>query len=98
MMDIWEDKLTDILVEKEKTHGAFRQTAWVAQRLKDITRDGTNWGLDDSETLSLEQREALDGICVKMARIVCGNPKEADHWLDIAGYAALGRRSSGDVH
>ena len=28
-------------------------------------------------------------ILHKVARIMAGNPKEADHWRDIAGYATL---------
>jgi hypothetical protein len=35
------------------------------------------------------QREALDMILHKIARIVNGNPNETDHWHDIAGYATL---------
>jgi len=36
-----------------------------------------------------DQREALDMICHKIARIVNGNPDYADSWTDIAGYATL---------
>jgi hypothetical protein len=96
-MDIWEDKLTDILVEKEKTHGKFATTAMVAQSLKDMLRNGgTSW--NDGDRLTFEQQEALECICTKMARIVSGDANEPDHWLDIAGYAALGRRSVSSEH
>jgi len=37
------------------------------------------------------QGEAIHMICVKLARIVCGDPNHADHWDDIAGYARLGK-------
>jgi hypothetical protein len=92
-MDIWEDTVTDILAEKEKTHGKFEHTAVLSQDLKEILHQSDKW-----YELTREHREAIDCICVKLARIASGNANEPDHWLDIAGYAALGRRSSGDVH
>jgi hypothetical protein len=33
------------------------------------------------------QREALDQIAVKLARILAGDPTCAEHWRDLAGYA-----------
>jgi len=36
------------------------------------------------------QREALDQIAAKIARILCGDANYADHWHDIASYAQLG--------
>jgi hypothetical protein len=33
--------------------------------------------------------EALEMICVKMARIMNGDPLYRDNWVDIAGYAKL---------
>ena len=76
--------MTDILDEREKTHGSYANTASTAQALKDVMKQGTNWRhLDDT------QREALDLIATKIARILSGNPHEVDHWRDVAGYANL---------
>ena len=76
--------MTDILDEREKTHGDYYRVAMMAQELKDVMRRGKNWKvLDDT------QREALEMIASKIGRIMSGNPHEADHWRDIAGYAAL---------
>ena len=72
-----------ILVEREKTHGDFRMVAKVAQEIK----DAFHWGPSD---LDVRQREALDMIASKIARISCGNNMTLDHWDDIAGYAKLG--------
>jgi len=73
-----------ILDEREKTHGDFSETAEIAQGLKYIIDE-------NSEKVSSQaQREALEMICTKIARILAGNAKEADHWKDIAGYAELG--------
>lgn len=76
-----------ILQEREKTHGDFRKMAVVAHCLKTVVY--TNAGAN----MTLAQREALDMICTKLARILCGNPLEKDHWVDIAGYANLGAES-----
>lgn len=38
------------------------------------------------------QREAMEMIVHKIGRIIHGNPHEADHWRDIAGYALLAVR------
>jgi len=35
------------------------------------------------------QREALDQIVVKLARICAGDPACSDHWRELAGYAWL---------
>jgi len=35
------------------------------------------------------QKEALEMILHKVARIVSGNPNHADHWHDIGGYSKL---------
>ena len=76
--------MTDILAERQKTHGDFYDVAMMAQELKDAMRRGKTWGsLDDTE------REALQMIASKIGRILAGNPHEADHWRDIAGYATL---------
>ena len=76
--------MTDILDERQKTHGDYYRVAMMAQELKDVMRRGKNW-----KTLDDTQREALEMIATKIGRILAGNPHEADHWRDIAGYAAL---------
>ena len=72
-----------LLQEREKTHGNFKLVSKVAQEIK----NAFHWGPNE---LSTSQREALDLIATKIARIVCGNSKWKEHWLDIAGYAKLG--------
>jgi len=73
-----------ILKERQKTHGEYAQLASIAQRLKTVLRTGIS-----SNKLDRVQQESLDLICTKLARIVCGNPDEPDHWVDISGYADL---------
>jgi hypothetical protein len=75
---------TEILTERAKTHGDFRNTAELGQGAKLIWRSESGWS-----RLTPTQREALDMIASKIARILCGNPHAADHWVDIQGYAQL---------
>lgn len=81
----------ETLKARAATHGDFKDTARVAQELK----RAIGFGLTDGAGKDLPdaQREALDMICTKLARIVSGNPQEPDHWRDIAGYALLGERA-----
>lgn len=70
----------ELLEVREKTHGDYSKVACVSQDLKSAVRGGV---------LSKPQQEAIDMICVKIARIVCGNADFIDHWVDIVGYAQL---------
>ena len=76
----------EILAERSKTHGDFKDHAKTAQQLKFTLREQSkDWQINFSYT----QQEALEMICHKIARIVAGDPNFADHWRDIAGYATL---------
>jgi hypothetical protein len=72
------------LKEREGQHGDFRINGAIGQELKKVLRDSKGW-----DTLSAYQKEALDMMVSKMARILSGNPDFEDHWHDIAGYATL---------
>ena len=74
--------VSDTLEERGETHGDFRDVSRVSQYIK---------GAISAGTVSAYQRESLDMIATKMARIVCGDPHNVDHWLDIEGYARLAR-------
>ena len=73
----------NILEERAETHGRFRNVARTAQLIKSE--------IQQAEYLTFAQAEALDLIATKIARILHGNANEADHWLDIEGYARLVR-------
>lgn len=75
----------NILNEREQTHGDYGRTARLSQNLKTLLRA-------EPHRLSYQQMEAVEMICVKLARIVCGNPDEPDHWLDCSGYALLAHK------
>ena len=72
----------EILNEREKTHGDYKAVAAVAQSIKTALHLGKN-------NLPYIAQESLELIATKMARIVCGDWREKDHWNDISGYALL---------
>lgn len=69
-----------LLVEREKTHGSFKDNAELWEEL---------CKLGHFQALSSTQKLALSMIYLKIARIA-GQPLVKDHWDDIAGYAKLG--------
>lgn len=85
-----QPQVTQVSADRQKTHGNFRDSAVLTQRLK-----ATIWGFMPSSKaegcfrLKETQKEALDMIAFKIARILSGDPNHKDHWDDIAGYATL---------
>lgn len=78
----------DVLVERETTHGDFKNNAASAQSLKTTFRLFDGW-----DRCNPQQRESLDLIATKIGRILAGDPNHEDHWKDIEGYASLGREA-----
>lgn len=81
--------ITSLLSDRDKTHGNWEKQAQLCQSMKacfDLAQE-------PMRTLSKAQREAVDMIILKLARIGAGNPNEPDHWIDIQGYARLGETS-----
>lgn len=73
-----------VLAERGKRYGRFEQHAHIAQSLKQFMAQTAGW-----DRLSADQREALDMIQHKIARVLNGSPEYSDNWIDIAGYATL---------
>lgn len=78
---------TDILDERQKTHGAFGDNARVSQALKRAFRTELGW-----EVLTDTEREAMDMIALKFSRILSGKALELQHWEDVVGYARLAEK------
>ena len=74
----------EILDAREKTHGNFNTHADLSQKLKRALQNNDNW-----YPLADIQKEALEMMCHKIARILNGNPNIKDHWVDLSGYATL---------
>lgn len=76
--------IKDVLEERGKRYGAFKDHARIAQSLQTVMRDSNSW-----ETMSYYQRQALTVIADKIGRICNGDPYYTDNWIDIAGYSQL---------
>jgi hypothetical protein len=78
--------LDSILAERGASHGDFTEQARISQNIKAMMRNSANW---KGAHLSSVQMDSLEMIAVKISRILAGDPRHADHWDDIAGYARL---------
>ncbi|CAB4131954.1 hypothetical protein UFOVP137_50 [uncultured Caudovirales phage] len=78
------DSISETLTERGKRYGAFSEHAKIAQLLKGVMQSRPVY-----QSLKADQREALEMIAHKIARILNGDPNYADSWIDIAGYAKL---------
>lgn len=88
-------EVAKILEQRDGQYGGFQNVALASQKMKLINRYppqldkggegmlGKHSRITPKEAI---QKEALDNIAQKMARIACGN-SHADNWLDIIGYA-----------
>lgn len=74
----------DTLNERGKVYGSYSGLSNQAQALKDVMKSHPGW-----DRLSPAQKETLELIATKIARILNGDPDHADNWNDIAGYATL---------
>lgn len=74
----------EVLKERGSRYGEFVSNAKFTHFVKEEMRRSPSW-----QKMYADQREALDMIAHKMARILNGDPDYADSWVDIAGYATL---------
>jgi len=79
-----QDSTLQVLDERAKNYGKFSGIGQLTQTFKSILRDAPSW-----EGMQPDQKESLEMIVHKLARILNGNPDYADSWVDIAGYARL---------
>lgn len=73
-----------VLEQRGKRYGEFHEHAAIAQDLKARMYAAPGW-----QRLTPDQREALEMVQHKVARILNGDPSYDDNWVDIAGYSTL---------
>lgn len=73
-----------VLAERGNRYGKFTGHAKIAQDLKQIMHDTSNWKI-----LAPDQKEALEMVMHKVGRILNGDPNYDDSWIDIGGYSKL---------
>ena len=79
-----QDSTVEVLTERAKNYGKFSGIGQLTQTFKSIMREAPSW-----QGMQPDQKESLEMIVHKLARILNGNPDYADSWVDIAGYARL---------
>ena len=77
-------EINKVLAERGANYGDFAFVAFRSQQIQNHLRVH-----DPEKQYTPTQREALQMIASKLARIVTGNPEHRDSWIDIAGYAKL---------
>jgi len=82
--NIEHDHIDKILEERGDRYGAFKDHAQLCQELKAVMRTGRSW-----HKASPSQRQALETIADKIARMLNGDPHYDDNWVDIIGYSQL---------
>lgn len=78
------NEINEILQERGKRYGPYETTAFIAQQLKMMMHETPSW-----HKLTAAQREGLEMIQHKIARILNGDPTYEDNWVDLIGYATL---------
>lgn len=74
----------DMLEDREARYGDFVDHARISQGIKTAMQHSRNW-----KDLRDCQKEALDMVAHKIARILNGDPEYHDNWFDILGYVRL---------
>lgn len=78
-----------IIAERQATHGQFRDSARVTQRLSEVINDELRrCGTDPGEHQAVIET-ALTAIAFKIGRVIAGDPTHLDHWDDLSGYPQL---------
>lgn len=79
-----DNELSEVLDERAKNYGRFADQARISLALRNIVCGGRSWS-----NMSPSMKESMIMILHKIARIVNGDPKYLDSWMDIAGYSEL---------
>jgi hypothetical protein len=87
------DSTSELVQERGKTHGRFKDHASCTQDLKSVITAHLEMRSKRLQSgLSDQQIEALEMIAHKIGRIIAGDPDFDDHWDDIAGYAKIANK------
>ena len=73
-----------ILEERGKRYGNFEDNAAISQGLKRVMQSSPNWS-----KLTDVQKEGLEMVQHKVARMLNGDPSYLDNIVDIVGYSTL---------
>ena len=77
------------LAQRGSRYGDFTDHAQVCQNLKHVYLQTSKMPGRGWDHLTVVQKQALEVIADKIARILTGDPNYDDNWHDIQGYAKL---------
>jgi len=77
--------IDDVLKERSKTHGNFKDNAYLVEEVMHILENTSpNWG-----RLTYVQSYGIRMVISKISRALSGDHLEVDHYIDAAGYLKL---------
>lgn len=79
-----KDSIDQTLQERGSRYGSFNDLAQLSQALKETMRAAEGWN-----RLTASQKEALEMIQHKIARMLNGDPTYEDNAVDVVGYSTL---------
>lgn len=82
-----ETDIKAILAERGSRYGTFADLSVISQNLHAAIIGPMSQ--EKYDRLSADQKEALQMIAHKLARIINGDPDYSDSWRDVAGFATL---------
>jgi len=86
-------EIEQTLEQRGKKYGTFIGQSALSQQLKSVMQSHKSWA-----HLDTDQKEALEMIQHKIARILNGDASYDDNWRDIAGYSTLVlKRLNGEI-
>jgi hypothetical protein len=78
------DKTLEDRGKRYNLNGTYADHANLTQYLKWSCRNHKGW-----DSMPGEIKESIDMILHKIARVINGDPRYKDNWVDIEGYAKL---------
>ena len=76
--------IRDILKERGARYGEFKDHSDLCQGIKTIMHSAPSW-----DKCTNSQKQSLEVIADKIARMLNGDPSYDDNWVDIIGYSQL---------
>lgn len=76
----------EVLTERGKRYGNYLKQTEISCELRQVINKAI---AERALVLASDQEDALMMICVKISRIINGDPDYSDNWTDISGYSKL---------
>lgn len=78
--------IDDTLNERHARYGYYADVCETTYAIRDVVKEHI---ASRATVLAVDQLYSIEMICVKLARMINGDPNYEDNWRDIAGYAQL---------